>query len=235
VVVLSDARHTLVTANDAPTAVPGEGAAMLYGEFDLPMGPASTLLRALPGCLIVRSREASPYFGQLVSILRAVVRDTRPGQQILINNLASTILALAVCEYAYRVPGAGEAFAALLDVRIVRVLRAIHERPGENWNIRTLAALAGMSRSTFAQHFLAIIGMPPMRYVTSWRIGRAKELLQDHCLSVAQVAEMLGYGSEAAFRKLFKRVAGMGPGQARADARRKPASQADAALDETTY
>lgn len=105
------------------------------------------------------------------------------------------------------------------SAKIARVLAAIHERLDEPWTLRSLAAIAGMSRSTFALHFSALMGMTPMRYVTSWKVARAKQLLQDRQLSVAKVAEMLGYSSEAAFRKLFKRVEGMGPGQARAAGR----------------
>lgn len=210
VVVLGNVRHTLVAADG--------GAATLHGMFELPRGAASTLLQALPGCLIVRSRDAHPHFGKLVEILRAVVSDVRPGQQILINNLAGSILALAVFEHARQVPGHDEGLASLLDVRIARVLRAIHEHPETNWSIRSLSGIAGMSRSTFALHFLSVVGVPPMRYVTSWRIDKAKQMLQDQRLSVAQVAQMLGYSSEAAFRKLFKRVAGEGPGRARQNA-----------------
>ena len=217
VVVLGDVRHTL-------WAAAGSGASTLHGMFELPRGAASTLLQALPGCLIVRSRDANPHFGKLVEILRAVVSDVRPGQQILINNLAGSILALAVFEHARQVPGHDEGLAALLDVRIARVLRAIHEHPEANWNIRQLSGIAGMSRSTFALHFLSVVGVPPMRYVTAWRIDKAKQLLQDQRLSVAQVAQMLGYTSEAAFRKLFKRVAGEGPGRTRANAQSRPSS-----------
>jgi AraC family transcriptional regulator, activator of mtrCDE len=106
-----------------------------------------------------------------------------------------------------------------LDGKIARALVAIHDRLDEQWTLRSLATVAGMSRSTFALHFSALMGMPPMRYVTSWKVARGKHLLQDPRLSVAKVAEMLGYSSEAAFRKLFKRIEGMGPGQARAAAR----------------
>jgi AraC family transcriptional activator of mtrCDE len=109
--------------------------------------------------------------------------------------------------------------ATLLDGRIARTLAVIHDRLDEQWTLRSLANVAGMSRSTFALHFSALTGMPPMRYVTSWKVARSKHLLQDRQLSVAKVAEMLGYSSEAAFRKLFKRVEGIGPGQARAAAR----------------
>jgi AraC-like DNA-binding protein len=197
----------------------GDVAPSLYGAFELPMGNTNPLLHALPGCLVVRSRDASQCFRELSKVLLAAAREPRPGQQIVINALASSLLAFALCEHAYQTHMSRGIFAALLDSRIARVLHAVHERSGENWNIRSMASLAGMSRSTFAVHFSMIVGVPPMRYVMSWRIGQAKQLLRDNRLSVSKVAEMLGYSSEAAFRKLFKRVEGIGPGQARAEAR----------------
>jgi AraC family transcriptional activator of mtrCDE len=111
------------------------------------------------------------------------------------------------------------AIESISNAKIARVLAAIHDRLDEQWTLRSLAAVAGMSRSTFALHFAALMGMPPMRYVASWKVARSKHLLQDRRLSVAKVAEMLGYSSEAAFRKLFKRIEGIGPGQARVAAR----------------
>jgi AraC-like DNA-binding protein len=220
VVVLGDVRHMLAVAPGDCAAPSADGCfPALYGEFEFPMGGASPLSRALPNCVIVRATEASQHYRELVGILLGATRNTRPGQRIVINKLASGLLAFAVCEYANRMPARMEIFAALLDGRIARVLDAIHERLDEQWTIHSLAALAGMSRSTFALHFATLMGVPPMRYVTSWKVAHGKQLLQDQRLSVARVAEMLGYSSEAAFRKLFKRVEGIGPGRARAAGR----------------
>lgn len=219
VIVLSDVRHMLAVAPGDCAESGDSSSAALYGEFEFPMGSTSPLLRALPSCLIVRAAEASQHYRELADILLARTRDTRLGQQMVINKLASSLLALSVCEYAYQTPAPMEIFAALLDGRIARVLAAIHDRLDAQWSIQSLAAVAGMSRSTFALHFATLMGMAPMRYVTSWKVGQAKQLLQDQRMSVAKVAEMLGYSSEAAFRKLFKRVEGIGPGQARAAGR----------------
>lgn len=228
VIVLSDVRHMLAVA-PGDCAESGDcRSASLYGEFEFPMGSTGPLLRALPNCLIVRAAEASQNYRELADILLARTLDTRLGQQMVINKLASSLLAFAVCEYAYQTAVPMEIFAALLDGRIARVLAAIHDRLDAQWSIQSLAAVAGMSRSTFASHFTTLMGMPPMRYVTSWKVAQARQLLQDQRMSVARVTEMLGYSSEAAFRKLFKRIEGIGPGQARAAARfnRRPGSDA---------
>ena len=82
--------------------------------------------------------------------------------------------------------------------------------------MQNMAGLACMSRSAFAERFTQLMNVPPMQYVTQWRVNVAERLLHDPDLSVASIAERLGYSSEAAFRRLFKRVSGICPGHVRA-------------------
>jgi AraC family transcriptional activator of mtrCDE len=214
VIVLNGTPHGLAPAQlESTESAPEQGAHFVKGEFEFLSGDTSPLLRAVPGYLIVRSGAASPQFRDLVESLLTLSREFWFGRQVVMNQLANCLLALAICEHAFRTGAPPEALVALQNARIARVLEAIHSRPGENWSIRSLAAMAGMSRSTFALQFSAVIGVPPMRYLTLWRVAQAKRLLQDKRLSVAKVAEILGYSSEAAFRKLFKRVEGVGPGK----------------------
>jgi AraC family transcriptional regulator, activator of mtrCDE len=218
VIFLNGTRHGLTPAQlDSAETLLRQDALVLNGEFEFLSGDARALLQAVPDYLIVRSREASPQFRDLAGSLLTVSREHWFGRQIVMNQLATCLLALAICEHAFRTGAPPEALVALQNARIARVLEAIHSRPGERWSIRSLAAVAGMSRSTFTLQFSTVIGMPPMRYLTLWRMAEAKRLLQDKSLSVAKVAEIMGYSSEAVFRKSFKRVEGIGPGKARAD------------------
>jgi AraC family transcriptional regulator, activator of mtrCDE len=187
----------------------------LCGEFSL-MRCARLMLRGLPQCLVVKADEASDGFRQLTGLLLAAAREARFGQQILVDKLATTLFVFAVCEHAYRTSTADQSSAGIHDARISRALHAIHEGPGKQWSVHALASVAGMSRSAFALRFMNLMGVSPMQYVTLSRIDQAKHLLQNSRLSVATIAEMLGYSSEAAFRKLFKRIEGVGPGHARA-------------------
>jgi len=215
-IVLNGTCHGLTPVQlDNTESALQQGAHLVNGEFEFLSGDTSPLLRAVPGYLIVRSGAASPQFRDLVESLLTLSRESWFGRQVVMNQLANCVLALAICEHAFRTGAPPEVLVALQNARIARALEAIHSRPGENWSIRSLAAMAGMSRSTFALQFSAVIGVPPMRYLTLWRVAQAKRLLQDKRLSVAKVAEILGYSSEAAFRKLFKRVEGVGPGKAR--------------------
>ena len=146
-----------------------------------------------------------------------VVNSGTPGRQVLLNKLADTLFTLAVCDYANRNTDRRGLFAALADARICKVLQAVHEAPGRPWTMQSMASLACMSRSAFAERFVQLMKMPPMQYVTQWRVSVAERLLRDRQLSVAAIAEQLGYSSEAAFRRLFKRVSGLCPGSIRSN------------------
>ena len=105
---------------------------------------------------------------------------------------------------------------AVRDPALSRALRAVHGAPGEDWTLPRLAAAAGMSRSAFAARFGAVVGMGPAAYVTRWRMHLARGRLRQGRAPVGAIAEDLGYRSEAAFNRAFKRVFGQTPGQARA-------------------
>ena len=102
--------------------------------------------------------------------------------------------------------------AALADAQLARALAAIHADPSNHWSLNDLAREAGMSRTVFAERFLATVGLTPMQYLTRWRLELAKVALTSTGQSVAEVAASIGYASEAAFGRVFKRFVGVGPG-----------------------
>ena len=109
--------------------------------------------------------------------------------------------------------------AALKDERVARTLAALHRSPGKDWRVDSLAREAGMSRTVFAERFGALLGRTPMQYLAAWRMHLAEDMLKLQRASVAQVAERLGYQTETAFRRAFKRIRGVGPGDVRRRAR----------------
>ena len=198
---------------------PGHDAtSLICGELHFPAHARHPLSHALPPCFAVRSAQAGQMFRQLAAMMVEVSQSRQPGRQVLLNKLADALFALAVCDYASRSAERQGLFAALADARICKVLHAVHEKPGEAWTMPAMAALACMSRSAFAERFTQLMHMPPMQYVTQWRVSVAERLLRERQLSVAAIGERLGYASEAAFRRLFKRVSGVSPGAVRADA-----------------
>ena len=103
-------------------------------------------------------------------------------------------------------------FAGLRDPQIGAALRLIHGRPTEPWTLDSLARAIGLSRSSFAERFAAYVEMPPMQYLGRWRLQIAARLLETPNVSVAQAAAEVGYQSEAAFHRAFKRHTGVAPG-----------------------
>lgn len=112
-------------------------------------------------------------------------------------------------------PPAG--YHALGDPRIGHVLRLLHRRPARPWTVATLAAEAGMSRAAFARRFTALVGRPPLGYLTDWRMALAADLLRESAATVAEVARQVGYTDPFTFSAAFKRVRGTAPSALRRD------------------
>jgi AraC-like DNA-binding protein len=208
--------HKLST-DDTRLACTPDLTSLICGELRFAGHSQHPLNHALPSCFVVRSKEAGDTFRQLSKMMVDVVNSGMIGRQVLLNKLADTLFTLAVCDYARRAEDRRGLFAALTDTRICKVLQAVHEKPGYAWTMQAMASLACMSRSAFAERFTQLMKVPPMQYVTQWRVTIAEQLLRDRQQSVASIAQQLGYSSEAAFRRLFKRVSGISPGRIRAE------------------
>jgi transcriptional regulator GlxA family with amidase domain len=113
---------------------------------------------------------------------------------------------------------------AIADPRLTAPIRLMHARPGYDWCLQELACSAGMSRSTFAARFGEAAGVPPLTYLTNWRMELAKRALADRNVSVDEIARTVGYASESAFSHAFKRVIGSTPTAHRAYTRGRAAS-----------
>ena len=105
--------------------------------------------------------------------------------------------------------------AAVLDPKIGRCLSEVHLGPDKPWTVEAMATKAGMSRTVFAERFTSLVGMTPLRYVTHWRMQRARRELVDTDRPLIEIAVQVGYGSEAAFNRAFKRQFGATPGEMR--------------------
>ena len=117
--------------------------------------------------------------------------------------------------------------AGLHDPIVGHALVFLHERPADQWTLESLAKAVGISRSTMADRFTHLVGQPPMSYLTSWRMQLAVRLLSDGSAKVRSVAEEVGYDSEAAFSRAFKRLVGDSPAIWR---RRTPGPKGDGSL-----
>lgn len=193
---------------------------LICGEFRFTGTSQHPLSMALPACMVIHAADASAPFRQLASTMAEVVHADCAGRHVLLNKLADALFTMAICDYSRTTGERQGLFASLADPRIARVLQAVHDHPGKAWTMQSMAALACMSRSAFAERFTQLMKQPPIQYVTQWRVSVAEQLLRDRQQSVAGIAQQLGYSSEAAFRRLFKRVSGRCPGRVRGEGMR---------------
>ena len=100
---------------------------------------------------------------------------------------------------------------AMKDPFLTKALAAMHDEPSKNWTILTLAEVAGMSRSSFAQRFKDTIGMPPLTYLIDYRLRLAARYLRLQQNSISRISELVGYASDSTFSQAFKRVYGVSP------------------------
>jgi AraC-like DNA-binding protein len=213
IVFPAGARHTLSNSADAcPVgASTSDTTSMLCGEMEFVFGSYNPVMDALPRCLLVRSSDGGEAFRHLASVLLSLSAEPVLGQRTMMNKLADGLFTMAVCAHARQSGDARGVFAALLDPRLSKALAALHTDPARSWSLQQLADVAAMSRTVFAARFNDVVGMPPMQYLARWRIAEAKRLLTDRRLSMAGIAERVGYSTEAAFRRMFKRIEGIAP------------------------
>jgi AraC-like DNA-binding protein len=143
-------------------------------------------------------------------------REFRPGGEAVITRLADILVIQAIRAWIETAPDARTGWlGALRDPFIGRALALVHREPQRPWTVASLAGQVAMSRSAFAARFTELVGEPAMQYVTRWRMHVALSALETEGATVAQLADRLGYRSEAAFARAFKRVTGRPPGAVR--------------------
>ncbi|MEZ4224214.1 MAG: AraC family transcriptional regulator [Polyangiaceae bacterium] len=152
----------------------------------------------------------------LESTLRFIACESasgRPGGDTVVNRLADILFIQIVRGYLTSTPHDSRGWLrALTDPQIGASLGLIHAEPEQGWTVATLASKVGMSRSTFAGRFSELVGEPPLHYITRWRMQKAAALLREGRATLADIADRVGYDSEAAFSKAFKRWVGSAPG-----------------------
>nr|WP_042188918.1 AraC family transcriptional regulator [Kibdelosporangium sp. MJ126-NF4]CEL18540.1 Transcriptional regulator, AraC family [Kibdelosporangium sp. MJ126-NF4]CTQ98024.1 Transcriptional regulator, AraC family [Kibdelosporangium sp. MJ126-NF4] len=202
----------------ASTVVGGDGPEVvtLCGGYDLDSARAHPILRELPDVVHLSGRLGDdPEVRAVVSLLTSEIEHPGLGADTLVTSLLDVLqLYLFRASFGHDgdCPKAGWA-AALGDPALCAALDAIHRDPARRWTVQSLAAEAGLSRAAFAQKFTKLVGKAPLTYVTWWRLALGANLLRERDVSIAQVAQQVGYGSEYAFGNAFKREYGVSPGR----------------------
>ena len=182
---------------------------------------AHRLVSQLPGVLQIDTwaDEESRWLRSTLGLISQEARTLRPGGETVITRLADILVIQAIRAWLDSAPEADQGWlAALRDEQLGRALASIHREPGREWSVASLAREACMSRSAFSARFSAMVGESAMRYLTQWRMQLARVGLQESSEAVAHLASRLGYQSEAAFSRAFKRVFGSSPGSVRRSA-----------------
>ncbi len=193
----------------------GQVTSMVCAEISFRETAVSPLFEAMPRYILIRQGQASGALDLLARLLCMAAEDRGIGNKLVIDRLTEVLFVLALREYLQRVEQPTGLLAALADPRLARALSAIHDHSERRWQVADLAAVADMSRTVFAQRFHAVLGQSPIEYLTRWRMHLAGNWLQTGNLPVATIAERLGYVTEAAFRRAFRRTTGKTPGQVR--------------------
>ncbi|WP_067531372.1 AraC family transcriptional regulator [Nocardia crassostreae] len=221
--VLADQPHSPVTESARPgepreIAGPGPRTALLCGAYELGRRRGHPLVDDLPEFIHLPARPGRhPALRAAVDLLAAEIAEPRPGSDAAIPSILDALLLFILRAWfdeqaEARASGWAGAFA---DPAVAATLRAIHTAPERAWTVPELGDLAGVSRATLARRFTATVGEPPLSYLTRWRMLTAARLLRETDTSLAAVARKVGYQSEFAFAKAFKREYGSAPGQYR--------------------
>lgn len=198
----------------------GKTTTILMGCFELEAGSHNPLVKGLPPLIYLRSEDmqSEPWIESTIRFLAAETVQDRPGAEIVVNRLTDLLFIQIIRAHMKRVkdcPRSTGWLKALADPEIGKALTLIHEKPEAPWTVASLADNVGLSRTSFAVKFANLAGIPPLEYVTSWRMQKAKGLLKRTTMSIHEIAEAMGYSSEAAFAKAFKREIGDSPGSFR--------------------
>jgi AraC-like DNA-binding protein len=198
----------------------GDGASttLICGGFFLESPRTNPLLASLPPALHIAAEQgrAIPWLTATLDWIEAEVDARSPGSETVTSRLCEILFIEAMRAHYARSGGAESSWLrALTDPEIGAALALIHRRPDCRWTVTSLAKQLGMSRSSLSAKFDRLVGEPPLRYLTRCRLNKAAELLRTTNAKVAQIAQLAGYESEAAFCKAFKRLFNVGPGEFR--------------------
>jgi len=196
----------LMRWSDAPSAV------LLCGTFDFEHVHAASLFQYLPDVIHIPYSAERP-LNRVLELMADEAEAQRPAKEVVLRRL-SDILFVQIVQHWVEMHGKQDSgwLGAFHDPLIGKALALMHSQPQHPWKVASLAHAIACSRSTFAARFTALVGEPPMEYLTRWRMQIAARLLtEEPSLYISDIAARVGYRSEAAFSKAFKRLMGVAP------------------------
>jgi AraC-like DNA-binding protein len=197
---------------------------LICGFLGCSLRPYNPLLSTLPRMIRIPAPQVDgDPLSSLIEFALSESKQSRGGERCLLMRLSEVMFVEVLRRYLRASCNTGSGWMEGLHHPVVgRALGLLHQNIAYPWTLQELARRSGASRSTLAERFSQMVGTPPMQYLTNWRMQVAASRLAEHSTKVYTVANEVGYESEAAFSRAFKRVVGISPGAWREQARRSP-------------
>jgi AraC-like DNA-binding protein len=192
---------------------------LLVGAYQVQGEIGQRLLGALPALLVL---PGDVWDSPLIPLLADEITKDDPGQEAVLDRLLDLLLIAALRAWFARPEADPPAwYRAHSDPVVGHALRLLQNNPGRQWTVATLAAETGVSRAALARRFTALVGEPPIKFLTGWRLALAADLLREPDATIGSVAARVGYGSSFALSTAFKREHGISPQEHRTRAARR--------------
>jgi AraC-like DNA-binding protein len=191
----------------------GAPTTIVCGSFSFDRASLKPITQLLPSFILIKAEQARTLaLHDTMRALASEMAEQVPGSEIVANRLAEVLFIQILRAHIASGPERNKGWLrAVFDPQIGTALSAIHDRVNTPWTVESLAEAAGMSRSAFAARFKELLGQTPLEYLTEWRMQKAMQLLEQRDKKLIDVARLVGYESDAAFSKAFKRVVGANP------------------------
>lgn len=194
----------------------GAPTTIVCGSLTFDRASLKPITQLLPSFILIKADQAHALaLRNTMQALASEMAEPAPGSEVVATRLAEVLFIQALrAHIASGVEWRNKGWLrAIFDPKMGTALSAIHDSVNMPWTVESLAEAAGMSRSAFAARFKELLGQTPLEYVTEWRMQKAMPLLQQRDKKLIDVARSVGYESDAAFSKAFKRVVGASPGE----------------------
>jgi AraC-like DNA-binding protein len=209
-------REIGATANGNVALCGGGGAptTIVCGSLSFDRASLKPVTQLLPSFILMKADQARTLALHItMQALASEMAEQSPGSEVVATRLAEVLFIQILRAHIASGPERNKGWLrAVFDPQMGSALRAIHDSVKTPWTVESLAEAAGMSRSAFAARFKELLGQTPLEYVTDWRMQKAMQLLQQRDKKLIDVARLVGYETDAAFSKAFKRVVGTNPG-----------------------
>ncbi|MFC6644580.1 AraC family transcriptional regulator [Granulicella cerasi] len=193
----------------------GAPTTIVCGSFRFDRASLRPISQLLPNFILIKSDQVRTLaLHNTLQALASEMAELAPGSGVVSTRLAEVLFIQILRAHIASEPERNKGWLrAVFDIQLGTALTAIHKSVDTPWTVESLAEVAGMSRSAFAARFKEVLGQTPLEYVTAWRMQKAMQLLEQRDKKLIDVARLVGYESDAAFSKAFKRVVGANTGE----------------------